>query len=435
VFDREAEDVTIGSILEGGKATLAEARDILSDNSDEFHQEKLRVIWDNLIELDDKNIPFDVVILNDQIKGKMGIDLSYLTQLMYKGNYTRIKYYAELVHNKYITRQSIRIFDEFKRRIIEGEDAKGVLSESLIISSNLLNSEKTQEMLHVKDISLSVFENIEERYQTKKQLQGISSGFKGLDIITGGIRGITVLAGRPGTGKTSICLNVALNTSEENPTAIFSLEMDKEELAEKLISCESMVDSYRLENGMLMLDSDWPKLAHALGKIHGKNIYIDDSPEMKASQISIRARRMKQQYGIKLIIIDYLQLIEPEKHEGNRNSELTTTMRILKKLNRELKIPILLLSQMNRRIENSPEKKPNLSDLRDSGSIEQDAHIVMFLYQEEEQYGDIVSVQNYIPKNRKGKKNVTLDFKFLPAISKFEFVGIHQNNTQQKEVS
>jgi replicative DNA helicase len=431
LFDKEAEDVTIGSILIGGLPTLNEAREIISDSSEEFHQERLRVIWESVIELADNDQPFDAYIINAKIGGKAGINNAFLVELGNKGNYLRIRHYAEIVHQKYLGRLALLTFDELKKRIVSGEKPNEVLSSSISVCSGLLDSQKSQEAQHVKDIAKVVFDDIEERYETKRQLLGVPTHFKEFDVITGGIRGITVLAGRPGMGKTTKALNIALNTSEENPVAFFSLEMDKEELVEKLISCEAGVDSYRLENGLLMQDGDWPRLAHGVAKIYDKNIYIEDSANVKASQIAVKARRMKQLYGIKLIIIDYLQLIAAEESIGNDNKEISDSLKVLKGLNKELKTPILLLSQMNRNIENRQNKKPTLADLRGCGSIEQDAHIVDFLYQEdEEQSGNEVIIQSYIPKNRKGRKNVEFDFKFLPAISKFELIGIRQN--QQK---
>lgn len=427
MFDKESEDALIGSILIGGVPTLNEAREIMSDSPEEFHQERLRVIWETMIDLADSNQPFDIYILNAKINGKAGIDKAFLVELANKGNYLRIKYYAEIVHQKYLARLAILTFDELKKRIVSGESPDEVLSTSISKCSGLLDSQKSQEAQHIREIAKVVFDDIEERYETKMQLLGVPTRFKEFDVITGGIRGITILAGRPGTGKTTKALNIALNTSDENPVAFFSLEMDKEELVEKLISCEAGIDSYRLENGLLMQDNDWPRLAHAIAKIYDKNIYIDDSANIKASQIAVKARRMKQLYGIKLIIIDYLQLISPEEPVGNDNKEISDTLKVLKGLNKELKIPILLLSQMNRNIENRQNKKPTLADLRGCGSIEQDAHIVEFLYQDDEdQSGDELIIQSYIPKNRKGKKNVEFDFRFLPAISKFECLGIRQ---------
>lgn len=208
MFDKESEDALIGSILIGGVPTLNEAREIMSDSPEEFHQERLRVIWETMIDLADSNQPFDIYILNAKINGKAGIDKAFLVELANKGNYLRIKYYAEIVHQKYLARLAILTFDELKKRIVSGESPDEVLSTSISKCSGLLDSQKSQEAQHIREIAKVVFDDIEERYETKMQLLGVPTHFKEFDVITGGIRGITVLAGRPGMGKTTkACFN------------------------------------------------------------------------------------------------------------------------------------------------------------------------------------------------------------------------------------
>lgn len=423
IYDIEAEEATIGSVIEGGRPALDEARMILADSGVDFYQEKLRIVWETMIKLDDEKKPLDLTVINSEIKGKMGIDAGYLVQITYKGNQYKVKSYAEIVRSKSILRLTLTIMESAKQKLGNGENPEEVLGEILTQGSNLLASKEKNDAEPVKKTALKVFEEIEKRYQSQKPFVGIPTGLTDFDVLTGGIRGITILAGRPSAGKTTMALTVALNNSEENPVAIFSLEMDRYELTEKMISSLSGVDSYRIENGAMMMDSDWPRLSHAVGKIYEKNIYIDDLSDMKASQICVRARRMITLFGIKYIIIDYLQLIDPEKEIGNRNAELAVSLRHLKKLNRETGIPILLLSQLNRAVESRADKKPKMSDLRDCGAAEQDAHIVSMLYDEDEDNEEdrpVKIINNFVPKNRKGRKGKTLHHKFTPAISKFE---------------
>lgn len=420
--DKETEDALIGSVLIGGNATFLEAAQILGCK--DFYQERLRVIWETFTMLVNDESIIDPYTVNDRIGGKTGIDLQYLMELAQKGNYLRIRQYAEIVRKRSISRMSLVMFEEQRKRILAGVDPRVVLSQGMTNISALLDSHRQDDPAHIREIVPVVLEEVENRYQNAGKMLGVPTGFETLDNIINGIRGITVLASRPGMGKTTFALNVALNSAKENPVLFFSLEMDREELTEKLISNESGLFGRKLERPSLMEEPEWLILADGAGKLYDKNIWIDDSPENKASEIAIRARRMTAQHDIKLIVIDYLQLIEPERPTGNRNFEISESLRVLKKLSRELKVPILLLSQLSRDIERRKDKKgadprPNNADLRDSGSIEQDAHIIMFLYSWDSTDKDSYPVNLLITKNRKGRKNVELNFVFMANKSQF----------------
>jgi replicative DNA helicase len=416
--DKETEEAVIGSILIGGNATFDEAARILVCK--DLYSERLRVVWEAFAAIVADGQMIDSYIVNDRVKGKAGVDFPLLMELANKGNYLRIRQYAEIVRRKSIARASLLMFEEQRRRIMAGNDPREVLSQAMTDAAKQLDSRRQDDPVHIKDVVPVVMEEIENRLQNAGKLLGVPTGFGDLDTLINGIRGITILAARPSMGKTTMALNIAQNTSDAYPVLFFSLEMEREELAEKLLSSEGNLFGRVLEKPSLMNDFDWAILVDSAGKLYEKNIWIDDSSDTKASEIAVRARRMAAQHGIKLIVVDYLQLIKPERPTGNRNYEISETMRIVKELSKELKIPILLLSQLSRDIEKRKDPTPMNSDLRDSGSLEQDAHIIIFLFSRSgETDKDIFSVNARITKNRKGRKNVELEFTFYANRSKF----------------
>jgi replicative DNA helicase len=425
--DKETEEATVGSVLVGGNATFLEASQILVCK--DFYSERLRVVWEAFAPIVADELIIDPYTVNDRVKGKAGADLPYLMELAGKGNFLRIRQYAEIVKKRSLARASLVMFEEQRRRIMAGDDPREVLSQGITVASAALDSRRQDDPVHIREVVPVVLEEVENRLQNAGKLLGVPTGFGDLDSLINGIRGITVLAGLPSMGKTTLALNIAQNAAAKDyPVLLFSLEMDKEELTEKMVATESDVFGQRLEKPSLMSEQDWANLSAGAAKLYEKNIWIDDAAERKASDIAIRSRRMAAGEGIKLIIVDYLQLVDAERETGNRNYELSQSLRIFKKLQRELRIPILLLSQLSRDYEkrqSQSQKKnkdphPKNSDLRDSGSIEQDAHIIMFLFSYTgDSSGDIYPVNMWITKNRKGRRFVELELMFYANRSKF----------------
>jgi replicative DNA helicase len=423
--DKETEEATVGSVLVGGNATFDEAGRILVCK--DLFSERLRVVWEAFTAIVKDGQMIDPYTVADRTKGKAGADLPYLMELAQRGNYLRIRQYAEIVKKRSLARASLVLFEEQRKRIMAGEDPREVLSQGMTAVSVALDSRRQNDPVHIREVVPVVLEEVENRLQNAGRLLGVPTGFEELDNLINGIRGITVLAGLPSMGKTTLALNIAQNAAAKNyPALIFSLEMDKEELAEKMVATESDIFSRRLEKPSLMSEQDWVNLSAGAAKLYEKNIWVDDAAERKASDIAVRARRMAASEGIKLIIVDYLQLVDAEHDIGNRNYELSRSLRIFKKLQRELRIPILLLSQLSRDYEKRQNKakdndpRPKSSDLRDSGSIEQDAHIIMFLFSRTgDSSGDIYPVNMWITKNRKGRRFVEMEFMFYANRSKF----------------
>src|SRR5699024_4467971 len=244
-----------------------------------------------------------------------------------------------------------------------------------------------QSFKSIKDVLIGVYDNIETLYNAKDDVTGIPTGYRDLDRITSGFQpnDLIIIAARPSMGKTAFALNIAQNvaTGTDENVAIFSLEMGAEQLVQRMLSAEGNIDSQRLRTGKLN-DEDWSKLTMAMGSLSNAGIYIDDSPGIRVADIRSKCRRLKQEHGLGMIIIDYLQLIQgSENSRENRQQEVSEISRSLKGLARELEVPLIALSQLSRSVEQRQDKRPMMSDLRESGSIEQDADIVGFLYRED----------------------------------------------------
>ena len=266
----------------------------------------------------------------------------------------------------------------------------------------------------IKEVLIDSFTNLEKLYNQKGALSGISTGFYDLDKKTTGLHGseLIVLAARPGMGKTALALNIATHVAikENLPVAIFSLEMPKEQLANRILSSEAMVDSNKIRTGKLE-DSDWAKIAESLGTLSDANIYIDNTVDISSMEIRARCRKLKLEKGLGLVVVDYLQLIQGNgRRNGSRENEISEISRSLKLLARELNVPVIALSQLSRGAEKREDKRPMLSDLRESGAIEQDADIVMFLYRDD-YYNPESENKNkaelMIAKNRSGSTGTT----------------------------
>jgi len=386
----EAEQAVLGSIMID---PLAICKIMDSLKPEHFYKKSHRFIYTAMLALFNKNNPTDIVAVSDYLKSKDQLEVSggraYINDLALGViSSANIEYYAKIIAEKSVSRELISAGSEIAQLGFDNVEPEVALNaaEQLIFS---ITQKKTEEELTLIDsILLNSYSSIEDRYKNKGELIGLPSGFYDLDTLTAGFQksDLIIVAARPSMGKTAFCLNIAqeVGINKKIPVAIFSLEMSKEQLVERMMCSEAEVDSNRLRTGNLS-STDWSKLASTMNKIGDCPIYIDDSPGTSIVDIRAKCRRMlARNNNLGLIIIDYLQLMESKDRKGNdRVQEIAQISRGLKNLARELKVPIISLSQLSRAVESRQCKKPMLSDLRESGSIEQDADVVMFIYRDE----------------------------------------------------
>jgi replicative DNA helicase len=439
-FDRvppqniEAEQAVLGSILLESDA-LVTAMERL--RPEDFYQPVHRMIYETMIELGEAGQPIDLVTLTAALQDKQRLEeaggVDYLAKLLgIVPTAANVDYYARIVEEKAILRRLIRTATEIVQEGYEGaEDVRRLLNEAeqriLEISSRRTDSG----FVSIRDVLMDVFERIEYLYHHKGGVTGIPSGFPDLDRMTSGFQrsDLIIVAARPSVGKTAFALNIAQNVGvrARETVAIFSLEMSAQQLVQRMICAESNVDAGRLRTGRLEGD-DWEKLTMAIGALSEAEIYIDDTPGLTVMDIRAKLRRLKKERGLGLVVIDYLQLIQGRGRPGeNRQQEVSEISRTLKQIARELEVPVIALSQLSRGVEQRQDKRPMLSDLRESGSIEQDADLVAFLYRDdyydrESEKKNIIEV--IIAKQRNGPVG-TVELVFLKNFNKFVSLDRH----------
>ncbi len=405
-FSIEAEQSVIGAMLIDEEAVY-KVIEILKE--DDFYRPEHAKIMKAIKELSLRGLPVDIVSVVESLE-KMGhLDevggSTYIAQLAaFVPNAANVEYYAKIVKNKAILRELIKAGGEISDLgFNESLDIDEVLD---LAEQKIFNiaQEKTQTyFIRIKDFLHEHFEEIENRYKRKLGVSGIPSGYQSLDKITGGFQNsdLIIIAARPSVGKTSFALNIATNIAikENLPVGFFSLEMSKEQLLERMLCSEAKVDMQRLKTGYLR-DEDFSKITEAYSELYEAPIYIDDSPDVTLTDIRTKSRRLKIESKVGIIFVDYLQLIRSEQRVENRVLEISQITRGLKNLARELNIPIVVLSQLSRAVEKREDKKPMLSDLRESGSIEQDADVVIFLHIPDEAERERVEV--LVAKQRNG---------------------------------
>ncbi len=384
----EAEMSVLGGILLDNDA-INRALEAL--RPEDFYREAHRKIFAGLTTLSDRNEPADLVTLTAVLKERGMLEeiggSSYLATLVdYVPTAANISYYCKLVKEKAISRELIKVATEIAGRGYQGGDVEASLDWAESEIFKIANMKTRQSYYATKDIVKETIKTIERLYDRKEQITGVPTGFTDLDNMTSGLQGgdLVIIAGRPSMGKTAFCLNLieyaSMHASTPVASLIFSLEMSKEQLVQRMLCSVARIDASRVRNGKLA-QSEFPTLVTAAGVIAEAPIYIDDTPAISILELRAKARRLKQEKNLGLIVVDYLQLMQGSNPES-RQQEISEISRSLKALAKELKVPVIALSQLNRSLESRTDKRPILADLRESGAIEQDADVIMFLYRE-----------------------------------------------------
>lgn len=383
----EAEQSVLGSMLLSREAII-EVSEIL--RAEDFYKESHKKLFDVIMEMFEKDIPVDLVTVVDELRKRDMLEvvggIEYLASLTSSVITTaNVSYYAKLIKEKATLRRLIEASSEIMELSYQEDDVETVLDIAEQKIFDIAQGRNTTTFSSMKDILMDTFYKIEELYKNKGKLTGIPSGFPDLDAKTAGFQpsDFILIAARPSMGKTSFALNIAQNAALLTglPVAIFSLEMSKEQLVTRLICSTANIDSQKLRTGNLD-EEDWMKLAAAMTPLSKAPIYIDDTPGVTVMDIRAKARRLKLEKGLGLVMIDYLQLMQGRGRAENRQQEISEISRSLKSLARELNVPVITLSQLSRAPETRSDHRPVLSDLRESGAIEQDADIVMFFFSE-----------------------------------------------------
>ena len=386
----EAEQSVIGAMLMDKDAIIS-ASEIL--NPDDFYQYQYGVMFGSMVELYNEGKPVDLITLQNRLKEKdlppEVYSLEFVRDLITTvPTSANIKYYANIVYEKALLRRLIKLNEEIANTCYVGkEKLEDILEHTEKSVFELLKKKNAGDYVPIRTVALNVLEKIEEASKSKSTVTGLPTGFTDLDYRTSGMQpsDLVLIAARPSMGKTAFVLNIAQHVvlRKNQPVAIFSLEMSKEQLVNRLFAMESGVDSQALRTGDLS-DGDWESLVESVGVIGGSRLIIDDTPGISMSELRSKCRKFKLDHDIKMIIIDYLQLMSGSgKGSDNRQQEISEISRSLKALAREIGVPVLALSQLSRACEGRPDHRPMLSDLRESGAIEQDADVVMFIYRDD----------------------------------------------------
>ncbi len=417
----EAEASVLGAILLENDA-INKALEILSP--EDFYREAHRKIFSGMVDLYEKNDPIDLVTLMDHLRAKNELEAVggavYLSSLVHSvPTSANVRYHGKIVHEKAILRHLIYTATEIASAGYEGSrDVETLLDQAENAIFGISEKKIRPSFVPLREIVKSSFETIEMLYEKKERVTGVATGFVDVDEMTSGLQpsDLIIVAGRPSMGKTAFCLGIAQYAAIEKKktVAVFSLEMSKEQLGTRMLCSEARVDANKLRSGFLG-KSDWPRLTTAAGRLSDSSLWIDDTPALSVLEMKAKARRLKAEQGLGLIIVDYLQLMRGRGSSDSREQEISEISRSLKALAKELKVPVVALSQLNRAVESRQDKRPQLADLRESGSIEQDADVVMFIYREEVYRRDDESVKGIaeiiIGKQRNGPVgNVKLAF-------------------------
>ena len=423
----ESEQSILGSILLDKEAIITVTETI---QPEDFYKEAHKIIYECMMKLNNKNEPIDLITLTEELKKQGHLEdiggISYITSLStIVPTTSNVKYYADIVKEKSVLRKLIKVSNDILNSgydsSIKVEDLLEKAEKKIFDISQEKSSEDFQS---INSVLMDTYDMIEKLYTNKEDITGITTGFDDLNKKTNGLQrtDLILVAARPAMGKTAFSLNLVQNAALKGnaSVAVFSLEMSKEQLVQRMLSAQSHVELKKIKTGNLD-ENDWPRIIDAMSVLSNANIYIDDTPGIKIGELRSKCRKLKIEKGLDLILIDYLQLMEGDGGNESRQQEISKISRSLKIIAKELNCPVVALSQLSRAPEQRSDHRPMLSDLRESGAIEQDADIVMFLYRDEyyhpdserKNIGEII-----IAKNRHGETG-SVELVWLGEIQKF----------------
>lgn len=434
--NHEAEQSVIGAIFLEPQSLITVAEIVMPED---FYRLAHQKIFQTMLTLSDHGKAIDVVTVTEELSVKKELEdvggLSYLTEIANAvPTAANVAHYAHIVEEKSLLRRLIQVATSIVEDGFTREDeVEALLSEAEKKMMEVSNRKNAGDFIHIKDVLVKTYDNIELLHTRKGDVTGIPTGFRDLDKVTAGFQrnDLIIVAARPSVGKTAFALNVAQNvaTKTDENVAIFSLEMGAEQLVMRMLCAEGNIDAQIMRTGALQ-NEDWRKLTMAMGSLSNAGIFIDDTPGIRVNDIRAKCRRLKQEYGLGMIMIDYLQLIQgPGRSGENRQQEVSDISRSLKGLARELEVPVIALSQLSRGVEQRQDKRPMMSDLRESGSIEQDADIVSFLYREDyydKETEDQNMIEIIIAKQRNGPTG-TVKLAFVKEYNKFVTIDWSQH--------
>ncbi len=384
----EAEQSVLGTILLSDDS-FTTVLELIS--CDDFYLDRHKLIFEAMVLLFEKNEPHDIITVSNQLKDINKLeeagDIAYLATLTSIVPVTaNLAHYAKIIRQKAVLRSLIRVNTEIAGRCYEEQgDIDILVEEAEQAIFEIARSKSGQSFTHLKHIIPGAFETVEQLYKRKELITGVPTGYTEMDKMTAGLQpsDLIILAGRPSMGKTSFAMNIAQHAAqvEKIAVAVFSLEMSKEQLTMRLLSSAGRIDSQRIRTGKLH-DEDWPKLTRAVGMLTEAPMYIDDTAAISVLEMRAKVRRLSARSPLGLIVVDYLQLMRGHSTE-NRTQEISEISRSLKAMAKELNVPVIALSQLNRGLESRTDKRPMMSDLRESGAIEQDADVICFIYRDE----------------------------------------------------
>jgi len=390
----EAEQSVLGAMLLDREAIIS-ASEIV--RAEDFYKDTHKEIFEAMEELFEKGEPVDLITLEEQLKQRGTLEgvggVEYLTDLSSSvPSIANVHHYAKIIQEKSLLRKLIKVCDQVADKSYESkEDVSEIIDQAEKGIFDLSYRRSSRAFVPFKEVLISSFNKIEELYSNKGKITGVPTGFIDIDNKTSGMQksDLILVAARPSMGKTALALNITQYAALQAgaSVAVFSLEMAKEQLVNRMICAEASIDSHKLRTGNLE-EEDWPRLADAVARLSKAQIYIDDTPGITVPEMRSKARRLKLEKSLNLIVIDYLQLMQSNKRSESRQQEISEISRSLKALAREVDCPVLALSQLSRAPEMRSEHKPMLSDLRESGAIEQDADVVMFIYRDEYYHPD-----------------------------------------------
>ena len=424
----EAEQSVIGSMIMDADA-IRTAAGIIS--GDDFYNKKYGIVFDAMVELQGAGQPVDIITLQNKLKEKdappevssMEYVKDFIDTVPTSAN---VKYYANIVYEKAVLRRLIRTNEEIANMCYsEKEELNEILSTTEKNIYSIVQKRNTSDFVPIRQVVINTLDMIEQAAKTQGNVTGISTGFSDLDFYTAGFHPseLILIAARPAMGKTAFALNIALHaaTRLKKSVALFSLEMSKEQLMLRLLAMESNVNSQNLRTGNLS-DKDWSKIMEGADPLGNSRMFIDDTGSISIAELSSKCRKIKMEKGLDLIVIDYLQLMSGSGKTDSRQQEVSEISRSLKALARELEVPVVALSQLSRKVEERPDHKPMLSDLRESGSIEQDADLVMFIYRDDYYNKDTDKpniAEIIIAKQRSGSVG-NIDLAWIPEYTQFK---------------